>query len=118
MRLIVFLLVVILMFCDINAFAAKPFEMAGMGNIRCSEFVQALERDEKTTMPAFFSWAQGFLTALNLSRSQRNLSTRLLGSDDFSLDKQFDFLMNYCTDNPERSFMAASINLYKQLPKK
>jgi hypothetical protein len=90
-------------------------EIAGFGHAKCSDFLGHTSQGRPVQL-SYLAWAQGFMSALNLARSQHEKPTRQLGTPNYSFEKQLAFLVAYCNANKSRSFADATIQLYRSLP--
>lgn len=99
----------------VNAQAAQGgAEIVGLGLVKCKDFTAA---KEGKAGPAYLIWAQGFMSALNMSRAHEKKPTKSLGDGkENSPEVQMAVLGMYCAKNPERDFAAATINLYGKMP--
>lgn len=90
-----------------NSAEAKVFTVLGIGNKSCGYFTNAVanERssaDSQTDAYAMMSWAQGYLTHLNLTDPG---TTNIVGGSDPEGAK--NWLFNYCRVNPLKDFAGA-----------
>ena len=89
--------------------------IAGAGTSLCSTFLRELVESPQTTAWTYLSWAQGYLSAVNLQRSRlREVAVDMLPSD-FDLTKQVIFLQTYCRSFPDRHFDQAATGMYFEL---
>lgn len=88
---------------------------AGAGTRLCSAFLQEYEQDPKITAWIYLSWAQGYLSAINLQRSQIGETAVDMLPSEFDLPRQIAFLRTYCRGLPDRYFDQAAIEMYYEL---
>lgn len=105
-----------------TAEAKSPIEQGGIGAGMqpCSQ----ITADEKiiTKDILAFSWAQGWMTGLNLSLHERklpmkNLSALPIGSESASpFGSEFMIIDDYCRQHPEKKYYDAVLDLFERLP--
>ena len=110
------------------ATVSATFTTFGMGLKSCREFLQAAD-DERNLKPldsspnahysdayiAFDQYAQGFLSAENLTRAANN-QMQVNVNDDFT--GELTWLENYCRAHPQDNYGTAVINLMTALTQK
>ena len=87
----------------------------GRGTSLCSAFVSESAKNSQTTAWIYLSWAQGYLSAINLQRSRRGEAAVDMLPSDFDLHKQVAFLQTYCRSLPDRYFDQAATEMYFEL---
>ena len=88
--------------------------IVGPGSETCKAFVDLHKEAPELSKAMFFSYAQGFMTALNMSRSLNGLPAHTLkglGPDD-----QMAHLVYYCGNHLIENFISAINSLYDDLP--
>jgi hypothetical protein len=106
----------------VPAYAKSPSSQAvtntafivGPGGETCKAFTDLHKEAPEFSKAIFFSYAQGFMTALNMSRSLNGLPAHTLkglGPDD-----QMAHLVYYCGNHPIENFISAINSLYDDLP--
>jgi hypothetical protein len=88
--------------------------IVGPGSETCKAFTDLHKKAPEFSKAIFFSYAQGFMTALNMSRSLNRLPAHALkglGPDD-----QMAHLVYYCGNHPTEDFISAINSLYDDLP--
>lgn len=88
---------------------------AGAGTSLCSAFSREYDQDPGTTAWIYLSWAQGYLSAVNLQRARLGQTAADMLPTDFGLPKQIGFLQAYCRSLPDRSFEQATIGMYHEM---
>jgi hypothetical protein len=94
--------------------AADPQAAAGVGLTPCAEFAQQYKQNPQLIGPAYFSWADGFMTGWNfhlLATKQPifDMSTR-------TLDQRQFHILDYCERNPLQQFVRAVLDLFSSFP--
>jgi len=83
--------------------------MTGAGSTSCGQYLEFKQEGEMFGN-AYFSWAQGFMSAVNLNFLSEGNTTDL--SDIAGQDK---WLENYCNENPLETYSAAVVRLWNAL---
>lgn len=96
------------------SFAKEPFASAGFGSATCAEIARLHPADKTPIGAAVLSWAQGFMSGINISHLGHKEPLRDLG--DVTTGGQLAFLLNYCDGNQLHSFAQAVLALYAALP--
>jgi hypothetical protein len=95
----------ILMFTTLSLPAlAKGYDVLGVGNLSCGHFIDAVDHESKSDKAVndeyeMLSWAQGYLTHLNLANTLTNNIAGRAGPEGMS-----QWLKNHCRANPLKSF--------------
>jgi hypothetical protein len=87
------------MFAITSAASAGEGDIAkGVGVVACDEFSPAYSKYPRNIQPIFFSWAQGFMTAMNV-----NIHIKSNGFKDLSgnIENQQAYIKSYCIENPQ-----------------
>jgi hypothetical protein len=88
--------------------------IVGPGSETCKTFTDFHKEAPELSKVMFHAYAQGFMTALNMSRSLNGLAAHTLkglGQDD-----QMAHLVYYCGNHPTENFISAINSLYDDLP--
>lgn len=91
------LAVVIALCCFANVAAQT---VSGVGTRSCAALLEGAERESKTAVDGYLSWAQGFVSGYNWANPGR-LQVRL---DHAGL---LHWLLQYCTSNHDEKFYQA-----------
>jgi len=84
--------------------------IAGPGAMSCGKFIA---EDDWSSRAVFFTWAQGYLTGLNVKYF---FDVSAPGSTDLQdTDGQEVWLLNYCRENPLDLYFGAVNNLWAAL---
>ena len=84
----------------------------GPGATTCAQFSN-MYRANSGIEDTFFTWAQGYMSALNMNVLMSKLPPRELAG---GVATQKGTIRSYCTDNPLKNYMDGVIELYKKRP--
>jgi hypothetical protein len=88
------------------------FAARGPGAASCSQFSENYVKNPLLTETLSFTWAQGFLSALNVDRGQTSNMRDLSGD----VEAQKSHLRQYCEKHPSEIYSVAVLELYNSLP--
>jgi len=91
---------------------AADYPLMGVGSRTCGQFGSAYQKFPQVAENDFFSWAQGFMSGLNMALStgeRKNLAGK-------PIEEEQSILRQYCNDHPLDDFYRAVYNLYSDLP--
>ncbi|MGX5674013.1 hypothetical protein [Thermomonas fusca] len=91
------------------SFAEEQFAVRGIGASSCGQFLEDQRNPDMKSMQV--SWAQGFLSGLNIADAQAGKDFVLL-PDDSTITL---YLSNYCSKNPLERPIGGALTLYKEL---
>ena len=100
------------------ASAQQPKDSAemGLGVNSCARFNAMYQNDSAATETAFFTWAQGFMSAVNMvllgKEHQRSTNLALWGAE-----RQRRYIRSYCTANPSRAYDEGVFELLEAMRK-
>ena len=101
-------LLLLLAFPALSA-AQEKYEISGAGTVSCGKF---LENQKSTILNNMqISWAQGFLSGMNLAGSG-SAEEMVVLPDSESINL---YLVNYCNANPLESAAIGTVRLFKEL---
>jgi hypothetical protein len=86
----------------------------GPGMQSCGEFSRAYATNPTVTEDLFYTWAQGFMSALNLSFVSTTGAYRFIDPNGMAGYKLR--LRVYCDAHPPSSYVQAVMDLYNSLP--
>ena len=86
----------------------------GPGMQSCGEFSRLYATNPTATEDVFYTWAQGFMSALNLSFVSTTGAYRFIDPDGMAGYKLR--LRSYCDANPPSQYVQAVMDLYNSLP--
>lgn len=90
--------------------ADEGASLYGIGVIRCYEYIETAHNDMMEKL-RYFHWAQGFLSAINLSQELG----WTLKPDAFGVQAQMKAVDAYCIENGEDPYFAAVLNVLVKL---
>jgi hypothetical protein len=85
----------------------------GEGTISCGEYVASSQAQEQMYFSAL-NWVQGFMTAINIKRSEEIGKPSLIGND-LDPDSASLWLEKYCRENPLNRLDDAALALVDEL---
>lgn len=88
----------------------------GLGANSCAKFSEMYGNDPASTETAFFTWAQGFMSAINmvLLGREHQRSTNLALWD---VERQRRHIRSYCAANPSRAYDEGVFDLFDTMRK-
>lgn len=89
---------------------ATDYATMGAGTSSCGQFSSARTAPEAA---AYFNWALGLMSGLNISRLASGWVTKNLAS--MPVEEQEMAIAKYCNDHPLRSFNEAVMDIYFRL---
>ena len=93
---------------------ADPIGVAGAGAHSCAEIAQFFRQNPDQTSAMMFSWAQGYMSGLNVAGGASGREVRDLASMN-GKDEEW-VIRNYCDQYPMSDLATAVMALYKTLP--
>src|SRR5437899_164602 len=98
------------------AYAAGPsYSVRGPGAAPCVTYTALANSGQGVADPYFF-WAEGFMSAINMTMIAAKQPTQDLSA--WSPDEEKKFYARFCSDHPSAMFMEAVGALFKQLPQR
>jgi hypothetical protein len=88
------------------------YPVHGVGSASCAEFARMYQGDPDNAELIFFSWAQGFMSGLNMAAMASQKPTRELAG--VTVDQK-RALRAYCANNPLKNYMDGVIEFYGKL---
>lgn len=89
-------------------------KIVGIGASGCATFNHDTAQDLMTERN-YLAWAQGFMSATLLSAPRGKDEGLDLTPETFRLQRQADFLREFCRQNPDLSYSEGVITLYRAL---
>jgi hypothetical protein len=87
----------------------------GPGIAKCAAFNDQLRRNNPNTVNlAFFSWAQGYMTAVNQAKEHAGIQRKNLGAASY--EEKVQAIVSFCASNPNSSYMEGVQSLFSRLP--
>jgi hypothetical protein len=85
---------------------------AGIGTSTCAQFAQECAKSPSFVESLYFAWAQGYMSGLNIFRSDN----RYASLHAKSVEVEEDELRSYCDAHPLKNYVDAVMALYWSLP--
>ncbi|WP_445215759.1 hypothetical protein ACKWRH_25420 [Bradyrhizobium sp. Pa8] len=92
--------------------AGLAYPVQGPGATSCAEFAKMYQADPSIEM-IFFTWAQGYMSAINMSVLASDRLARELAGEAADQKRAF---RSYCANNPLKNYMDGVLDLYGKLP--
>jgi hypothetical protein len=93
---------------------AKLYDTMGAGTISCGEFARSHRKNDPPEV-LFFTWAQGFMTGLNVAGfSSEKLPPRNLAGT--AMEHQLRHVRSFCDRRPLAQYYEAVVDLFQSLP--
>lgn len=115
MRAIVVPLCVLMLALSPSLSLAADSQLMGIGTNSCAQFAQDLKADTSLEF-TYFSWAQGYMSGMNVTLGSANASTKNLNARDVT--DQMASIRAYCDSHPLQIYGRAAQDLYNSLPAK
>jgi hypothetical protein len=87
----------------------------GGGARSCAQFAKDYQEHPEETETAYFEWAEGYISGLNVWVVSTNLPRRDVSS--MSISDQEALLRTYCNEHPLASYSAGAIEIFNRLTK-
>ena len=94
---------------------AQSAAISGAGALECADYVKAAAANDPAA-GGYLAWAQGLMSALNLTRDAEHRRTRVLVDKAHPVERQAAFLLQFCQRTPKEKFSIAALRLYRALP--
>jgi hypothetical protein len=95
--------------------AEASAQIAGIGGRTCSQFAKDYLESREIAEPLYFTYAQGYLSALAMLFSALKKTEVNLGA--LSSDQQKAHIRKYCSDHSDTAYVWAVQNLFETLQK-
>jgi hypothetical protein len=106
--------IVMLVASGSSSYAADtPNWAMGVGSQSCAKFAQDYAKDVSAEL-FYFTWAQGFMTGLNMVAALDKKNIRNMGGEIIQLQQQR--IREYCSEHPLDDYMQAVATMYGGLP--
>lgn len=86
---------------------------AGFGAAECSTVERKTDNNPELAMAAY-SWAQGYMSALNLRYLRTHTSVDIM-PEDFAINAQIGFLKDFCQQHPSKAYDQGVWALFSKL---
>jgi hypothetical protein len=90
----------------------------GVGMHSCAEFAKLYASNPSMAEDIYFTWAQGFMSGLNMASAVQNGVDRNLGGTSADMSAQKVRIRSFCDSHPLAQYGLAVIDLYNSLPPK
>jgi hypothetical protein len=94
--------------------AQEAMALRGIGTSTCAQFAKMYAGDPQYAETVFFSWAQGYWSALNVNLLAQRQYRELAGSTEM----QEGAMRSYCDKHPLTSYWEAASNVFGTFPMK
>lgn len=99
---------------QLTSVSAQAVEIVGHGATRCAVFSTDIERD-RLAERVYFAWAQGYMSAILLTRPAGTDDQLNLTPSEFPITLQMEFVRTYCAQRPTGGYSDAVDALYRAL---
>jgi hypothetical protein len=93
---------------------AEPVRIVGLGAASCNRFISDVAKDP-AMISQYYSWAQGYLSAILLTRPAGVDTNLNLNPQSFGPEQQVEYLSNFCVKQKDKEFPDGVQELYKLL---
>ncbi len=93
-----------------TALAEELNVVSGVGGSSCGKFTNSYKENPAKTKSVYFSWAQGFMSSINLSRKMQNGTPIDFGAMPSAT--QITWIRGYCQKNPMQTYLRAATELF------
>ena len=89
------------------AMAAEQYQSMGAGTKSCAVFGRTYKDKPKTANMIYFSWAQGYMSGVNIAAGINNKDYRPANLNAMTIAAQQRFIRDFCDRNPLKDFREA-----------
>src|SRR5262249_42461238 len=89
------------------AIAAEQYQSMGAGTRSCAVFARTYKDKPKTAGMIYFSWAQGYMSGVNLAAGINNKDYRPANLNAMTVAAQQRYIRDFCDRNPLKDFREA-----------
>jgi hypothetical protein len=107
--------IIILLLASHASAASDVGQKVGLGANLCAQFSKDYGADPSSAEKAYWSWATGMMSGMNLASAVNSNTFRDLTGDDDIFRRA---VRNYCQSHPLTSYSSAVLDLYVSLPLK
>lgn len=86
----------------------------GLGMKSCGQFTKSYADNPQITEDLYFTWAEGFMSGLNMANEANNLPYRALNGVE--MDRQKLQIRSFCDVHPLAQYAAAIVAVYNTFP--
>jgi len=94
--------------------SAQSVSIVGIGATTCADFIVAIEGNPRVERE-YFAWAQGFMSGLLIRAPAGKDENLELMPPSFPLQRQAQFLRDFCSTHVQSDFGDAASTLYRTL---
>jgi hypothetical protein len=109
-----FYVLALIVFAPSISIADEQGQSYGLGSNSCAEFARSYAADPSVTDDLYFTWAQGFMSGLNLSAIAYKVPYRKI--DGSNMLGQKIQIRSYCDAHPLVAYAVAVFDLYQSFP--
>jgi hypothetical protein len=88
----------------------------GVGKASCAEFARLYKMDSDKTEDLFFSWAQGFISGMEVYSEAFDKYEKLPAGTALAIESTKGSIMTYCDKHPLLPYYMAVFDTYNHLP--
>jgi hypothetical protein len=93
--------------------AEESIVVSGVGASSCGKFTTSYKDNPARAETLYFSWAQGFMSSINLNRKMQNGTPVDFGVMPSAA--QVSWIRGYCQKNPMKTYLRAATELFLTL---
>jgi hypothetical protein len=93
---------------------ATDYLMVGRGGASCGQFNQDIKQSKQWEY-IYFSWAEGYMSAINARNLDRYGESINLLPSSFDGLTQLKYIKTFCAISPDKMFIFAVANLFEQI---
>jgi hypothetical protein len=97
-----------------DAAFTQTANIVGLGAATCGVFSSDVQQNFYIQRD-YFAWAQGFMSGILMRAPAGNDEGLQLNPPEFSLQKQVEFLREFCAKNPDKDYSDGVEELYRAL---
>lgn len=96
-----------------NTAFSEPYMTMGAGTTSCAHFAKRYASDGATAEIIFFSWAQGYISGINMMSATTNKTFKNMADDTKS---QMAKIRRYCNEHPLADYSDAVLDVVQSMP--
>jgi hypothetical protein len=86
---------------------AQQYQSMGAGTKSCAVFVRTYKDKPKTAEMIYFSWAQGYMSGVNVAAGIKNRDVRSANLNAIPVTAQQRYIRDFCARNPLKDYRDA-----------
>src|SRR4026208_1573045 len=87
--------------------AAEQYQSMGAGTKSCAVFARTYKDKPKTAEMIYFSWAQGYMSGVNVAAGINNRDVRSANLNAMPVTAQQRYIRDFCARNPLKDYRDA-----------